>query len=112
MGDSQLFDALGVGLGLPESYAIALALKKLGEDPKRGVATVRFFGKFFGLYADYYVFETTLKEAPEMAEAPGGWRGGVGGVGSGGEGGPGARGAGEEEERGGGDVGDAQCVRH
>lgn len=32
---------------------------------------VRFFGKFFGLYADYYVFETTLKDAPEAPEAAG-----------------------------------------
>lgn len=26
---------------------------------------VRFFGKFFGTHADYYVFETTLKTPPE-----------------------------------------------
>ena len=33
---------------------------------------VRFFGKFFGLQANYYVFETTLNEPPEVPEAPGG----------------------------------------
>ncbi len=71
LGDAALFDALGVGLGRQEAYNVALACKKLGEDPKRAVATVRFFGKFFGLYADYYVFETTLKETPEIPEAPG-----------------------------------------
>ena len=32
---------------------------------------IRFFGKFFGLYNDYYVFETTLKAAPEIPAAPG-----------------------------------------
>ncbi len=77
-GDGNLFDALGVGLGRPEMQAAMLAVKKLGEDGKRGVATVRFFGKFFGTQADYYVFETTLKDNPEMPEAPGGVvRGGV-----------------------------------
>lgn len=69
--DGVLFDALGVGLGQAEMYAVMLALKRLGEDPKRSVKTVRFFGKFFGLYADYYVFETTLNEMPEIPEAPG-----------------------------------------
>ena len=71
----MLFELLGVGLGKQEMYGIALAVKKLGEDPKRGVQTVRFFGKFFGLHADYYVFETTLKEPSEIPEAPGGWAG-------------------------------------
>ena len=71
MNDGALFDSLGVGLGRQEMYNVALAVKKLGEDPKRAVATVRFFGKFFGLHADYFVFETTLQEAPEIPEAPG-----------------------------------------
>ncbi len=71
VNDGALFDALGVGLGRQEMYNLALAVKKLGEDPKRSVATVRFFGKFFGLHADYYCFETTLKEPPEIPEAPG-----------------------------------------
>lgn len=31
-----------------QMYAAMVAVKKLGEDSKRGVATVRFFGKFFG----------------------------------------------------------------
>ncbi|GIL78169.1 hypothetical protein Vretimale_7559 [Volvox reticuliferus] len=69
-GDGNLFDALGVGLGRSEMHAAMLAVRKLGEDSKRNVATVRFFGKFFGTQADYYVFETTLKDNPEMPEAP------------------------------------------
>ena len=67
----DMFDALGCGLGRSEMYNIMLAVKKLGEDPKRSVQTVRFFGKLFGLYADYYVFETTLKDTPEVPEVPG-----------------------------------------
>jgi hypothetical protein len=30
---------------------------------------VRFFGKFFGSHADYYVFECTLKSPPDEPEA-------------------------------------------
>ncbi len=66
--DAQLFDALGVGLGLDEMYNVMLAVKRLGEDPSKGVATVRFMGKFLGIAADYYVFETTLTEPPEEPE--------------------------------------------
>ncbi len=39
---------------------VAAAAQRLGRDPARGVATVRFFGKLLGTHADYYVFETTL----------------------------------------------------
>jgi hypothetical protein len=71
VADGVLLDALGAGLGRSEMYAAMLAVKKLGEDPVRNVATVRFFGKFFGIYSDYYVFETTLKDPPEIPEAAG-----------------------------------------
>ncbi|KAF8066356.1 RSP4 [Scenedesmus sp. PABB004] len=67
-GDAALFSALGVGLGRAEMTDVALAVKRLGEDPRKGVATVRFFGKFFGTHADYYVFETTLRSPPEEPE--------------------------------------------
>lgn len=66
--DSNLFEAVGVGIGKQEMYNVMLMVKKLGEDPKKGVATIRYFGKFLGLSADYFVFETTLKEAPEEPE--------------------------------------------
>ncbi|WIA22916.1 hypothetical protein OEZ86_009852 [Tetradesmus obliquus] len=68
LGDAALFDALGLGLGRREMMDVALAVKKLGEDPRKAVTTVRFFGKFFGTHADYYVFETTLKTPPEEPE--------------------------------------------
>jgi hypothetical protein len=59
---SMLFEALGVGLGRTAMMDVARAAQRLGEDPARRVATVRFFGKFLGLNDDYYVFETTLQE--------------------------------------------------
>lgn len=40
LGDSLLFDALGVGLGRTEMVNVALAVKKLGEDPQKAVDTV------------------------------------------------------------------------
>ena len=62
MTDASLFEACGVGLSRSEMYRVMLAVKALGEDPVVKVATVRFFGKMLGTHADYYVFETTLKE--------------------------------------------------
>eukprot|EP00798_Chlamydomonas_sp_ICE-L_P031212 gene31212-6361_t len=70
--DAALLDALGVGVGREEMYNVSVAVKALGECPKRKIATVRFFGKFYGLHADYYVFETTLKNAPAIPQAPDG----------------------------------------
>jgi radial spoke head protein 4A len=41
LGAAGLFEALGAGLGRGEMADIALAAKRLGQDPRRGVATVR-----------------------------------------------------------------------
>lgn len=71
MAEGNLFDAVGVGLGRHEMYAVAMAIKQLGEDPKRGLKSIRFFGKFLGLYNDYYVYEVQYKTAPEVPDAPG-----------------------------------------
>lgn len=71
LADSALLDACGAGLGRQEMYGAMLACKRIGEDPKLGVATVRFFGKVLGIYADYYVFETTLKEQADEEETVG-----------------------------------------
>eukprot|EP00210_Caulerpa_lentillifera_P007584 g7244.t1 len=65
LGDGALLEALGVGLPREEMYEVALMSKLLGEDPSQSVSTIRFFGKFYGLERNYYVFETTLKEEPE-----------------------------------------------
>ena len=69
MSGAALLESVGSGLGVKEMYNVMLALKALGEDPTEKVATVRFFGKFFGINANYYVFETTLKEPTEPQEA-------------------------------------------
>ena len=65
---APLFEAVGSGLGKIETVMAALAVKKLGEDPKLKLSTVRFFGKFFGTEGDYYVFEATLKTPEPAAE--------------------------------------------
>lgn len=65
--DAVMFESLGVGIGKEDMYGVMLAAKALGEEPKRRIASVRFFGKFLGLYADYYVFETKLRDPPEAA---------------------------------------------
>ena len=70
-GASVVMDSLGVGLGREEMVNVALTIKRLGEDPKAAAASVRFFGKFLGLYSDYYVFEVLYKKAPEVPDAAG-----------------------------------------
>lgn len=40
LSDSQLFEALGVGLGPAEMYGVMLAQKRLGDDPLVGIKTV------------------------------------------------------------------------
>ncbi|KAG2495962.1 hypothetical protein HYH03_005892 [Edaphochlamys debaryana] len=67
---ATVLDCLGVGLGRELGTNLALAAKRIGEDPKLGVKTVRFFGKFLGLYSDYYVFEVTFKKPAEPEKAP------------------------------------------
>lgn len=47
--DSVFFDACGCGIGRLDTYLVILALKQLGDDPKYGIETVRFFGKFLGI---------------------------------------------------------------
>lgn len=57
-----MYQAVGLGLSLSEMYGVMLAVKRLGEDPKRNCGSVRFFGKVLGTNGDYYVFETSIKE--------------------------------------------------
>lgn len=72
LADAALYEAVGLGLGKSEMYGVMLALKKLGEDPEKKLATVRFFGKMLGTGGDYYVFESTLTEpGPEVETAEG-----------------------------------------
>lgn len=70
LADAALYEAVGLGLGKSEMYGVMLALKKLGEDPEKKLATVRFFGKMLGTGGDYYVFESTLTEPGPEIEVP------------------------------------------
>ena len=45
LNDSALMEACGVGLSRSDMCGVMMVCKQLGEDPKLGVATVRFFGK-------------------------------------------------------------------
>ena len=50
VGDANLLDAVGAGIGKAEMYKAMLAVRLLGEDPGIiKVATVRFFGRFLTL---------------------------------------------------------------
>lgn len=64
---AQMFEAVGSGLGSTELYEVMLQVRRLGEDPDHNLKSVRFFGKMFGLFADYYVFEGVPNE-PAPAE--------------------------------------------
>ena len=68
VADAAMFEAAGVGLSAGEMYGVMLAIKRLGENEDNKVETVRFFGKILGTGADYYVFETHLKEKGEEKE--------------------------------------------
>ena len=64
---ARMFEAVGSGLGSTELYEVMLQVRRLGEDPVHALKSVRFFGKFFGMFADYYVFECVPQE-PAAAE--------------------------------------------
>eukprot|EP00892_Ulva_mutabilis_P012544 jgi/Ulvmu1/9662/UM054_0094.1 len=68
---SWMLEAVGAGCNEQEMYAINLQMKRLGENPSLKLKHVRFFGKFFGLHQDYYVFEAQPKAHPQQpAETP------------------------------------------
>jgi len=62
VADAAMFEAAGVGLSAGEMYGVMLAIKRLGGNEDNKVDTARFFGKILGTGADYYVFETHLKD--------------------------------------------------
>ncbi|MCO5578725.1 hypothetical protein L7F22_032570 [Adiantum nelumboides] len=67
LSESNYFEAVGVGVGRTESYYIVLASRQLSTKPR--ISKVRFFGKFFGLHGNYYVFETNKQQTDEQTEA-------------------------------------------
>lgn len=60
-----MLEAVGAGCDEREMYGIVLQMKRLGADPNLKLSNVRFFGKFFGLHQDYYVFEASPKTQPQ-----------------------------------------------
>lgn len=62
-----MLEAVGAGCDEREMYEIVLQMKRLGENPSLKLSNVRFFGKFFGLHQDYYVFEASPKTQPQHA---------------------------------------------
>ena len=72
---SWIMDQLGVALSEEELYGVQLQLKKLGETPDCKLKHVRFFGKAYGIYKNYYVFEGTPEQptptTQETAEGTG-----------------------------------------
>ncbi|EFJ16412.1 hypothetical protein SELMODRAFT_116835 [Selaginella moellendorffii] len=68
--DSIFFEAVGMGLGRAENYQVVLAMRQLAST--KMVLKMRFFGKFFGIKSNYYVFETTSKSVSleEAAKLP------------------------------------------
>lgn len=69
MHNGHLLRALGVNLSEEELHDITLMSQLLGADPSFQIASIRFFGKFFGLKQIYYIFETSLKEQLESGDS-------------------------------------------
>lgn len=67
-----MLEAVGAGCDEREMYAVNLQMKRLGENPSLKLKHIRFFGKFFGIHQDYYVFEAQPKahqqQPPETEE--------------------------------------------
>jgi hypothetical protein len=59
-----MLESIGEAMTPEELYGVMLQLKHLGEDPDYKLDDLRFFGKFFGLFRNYYVFEGTPKQRP------------------------------------------------
>ena len=49
LNDAALMEACGVGLSRTDMYGVMMVCKQLGEDPKLGVATVRFSEKVLSM---------------------------------------------------------------
>lgn len=47
-----------------ELLEVLLVMKKLGGDGAKNIKELRFFGKFFTLQGQYYVFECSMNERP------------------------------------------------
>merc|ERR1719376_1220852 len=61
------FEQAGIGLGKEEMFRILLSLKHLID--AYPLQTVRFWGKIFGLHANYIIAEVMYREGEEEDEA-------------------------------------------
>lgn len=77
MEEAEMFSWAGVGFGELESYRIQCALRNLAnKESESGLTSLRFWGKFLGTGADYYVAEAQrgegeLPDGEEEMEVPG-----------------------------------------
>lgn len=80
---ARMFEWAGINLGSEETYALFCSIDRHIKDQQSGedggaLNYCRFFGKIFGLNADYFILEAKFTEAPEVdleegsrMEAPG-----------------------------------------
>ena len=66
LNDAALMEACGVGLSRTDMYGVMMVCKQLGEDPKLGVATVRFFGKVL-LHLSFDILRNVASHSIAMA---------------------------------------------
>lgn len=60
----RYFEAVGVGLPKTEMFALYLSMRKFIKEAP--IATIRFWGKIYGVYKNYLVLECDLKEEEYM----------------------------------------------
>jgi radial spoke head protein 4/6 len=66
---SYFFELGEIGLGSHETFRIWLSLKKLVD--KYPLESIRFWGKLFGINANYYVAEVQFQEGKDELEEEG-----------------------------------------
>jgi hypothetical protein len=59
----------GIGVPKNEMLEVLLVMKRLGGDAAKNIKELRFFGKFFTLKGQYYVFECSMNERPAKVRA-------------------------------------------
>lgn len=58
--EANMFEWAGIGIGREETYLLMLAMKQLLET--NPLKSVRFFGKIFGRFGDYFIVESEVKD--------------------------------------------------
>jgi hypothetical protein len=73
VGEADMLAWAGVNIGKNEAFKLACSIERLVKDRAMAeipelLTDVRFFGKIFGLQADYYIVEAKFAEPPEPEE--------------------------------------------